>query len=967
VYRSFICSLVFLLFLISDAHSELFKANNYFAQINDVRDVLSGDINGDLYPDLVVVTAHTEGIIIYINDGSNHFKPTQNALNTGEAKDALLEDFDGDGDLDIWAGLLSGEFEDFDALYLNDGEGIFSKSDLDVTQNIFFTGTDELLAGDLDNNGTMDVIRVLRRSNNDNAGIYVFKNTGQANFVETELPISYGLTQLAHFNQDGFLDLWSFNSGLTVYLNDGNGLFNNELKIETNLNLASFDAFPINPILEDIDNDGDVDVQTFSKDFFLPRHLNNGDGTFTSSAVAAYLTSPGTQVGTFLDVDGDQDLDLWYGTDLANNTEISITNDNGEVDLNAETIVIEENQIDQLITDDFDNDGDLDVVSVGVDGINLWEQKVLGQFDRVEQSSIEDGWGLVTSVVLADMNNDDSLDLVTTGKGGVRVATGNGRSGFAALQQQHDEGIFRSHTADLNGDGFSDLAIIKEGGEIDLLFNNQNNGFQVQSLSIDAPSAYKITSGDIDKDGDLDFVVQEYLEDIHVFINQGNNLFIQSQTIFGGFRESQLIDLDQSGDVVLIAQNAFDSFGETTLGVIEYKFINGQFTKARSVEIINMFQKNLVFFDHDGDNDLDILTNKLTSDGYVLVLNNDLEFEASSLDFRGLYPSQAADLNNDELIDLVTDSGDVYLKTDAGYEPLNQDINGGSANPFILGDFDQDSDTDMVLVEADSGLSTLINTTIDRDFTGLWYDPRQTGHGFRIEQIFSHGTAKVLVSWYVYHNGQQMWLTGSGEIINDTSTVQMYITSGPDFGADFGANELNVDLWGTVSMTLTSAHTMILQWDGTSLGYGQSQLHLNRLATIKSVSKELKSINSCHSGSWYNPSTDGQGLAVDVIDLGGVQMVVNWYTYNNGQQYWLTGSGPIVGNKVTLNVVTTNGANFPPDFESSDVNVIPWGEIDFELVDDNHAQLSWRPILEGFSAGELSVQRLSQIDRYICH
>ncbi len=41
--------------------------------------------------------------------------------------------------------------------------------------------------------------------------------------------------------------------------------------------------------------------------------------------------------------------------------------------------------------------------------------------------------------------------------------------------------------------------------------------------------------------------------------------------------------------------------------------------------------------------------------------------------------------------------------------------------------------------------------------------------------------------------------------------------------------------------------------------------------------------------------------------------------------------------------------------------------MDFELNNNHQAKVSWRPRLSEFSAGEMDVERLTLIDRYLCH
>ncbi len=950
--------------------AQVLKRNAYLPQISSARDIQTGDVNGDGLIDLVVTTEHISGIIIYLNAGSNGFQPASQQLNTGVAKDALLADFDNDGDLDIWAGLTSTETEDLDALYINDGQGNFTKNDLDVAHNDFLTGADELLAGDLDNNGSIDVIRVQRSSGREPVGIYLHRNDGQGQFEMIELDIGFNVTRLADYNGDGLLDLWSLGSGLTVYLNNGNGEFNLNSYVTPEVSFGSANTFPYNAMVEDIDQDGDMDIQIFNSQFHLPRYLNNGDGTFRAVPVAVYTANPGKQVGLFFDADGDQDLDIWFASNVDFNSRIAYTNGAGEVDLSGTEVELSENRVDALAQADFDNDGDVDVVSLGATGMHLWQQNAPGDFENISQASLNRKWGEFHSPQVLDMNNDGHQDVLLAGIGGVKVALGNGRNGFADFTQIANDLIYRYTAADLNGDGYGDLILIKRFGQVDVLLNDQENGFDRQPLTIDAPSAYRVEAGDYDQDGDLDFIVQEYLGSIYVMQNNGTQGFEHVQTIEGGFRSADLVDLDNSGQAVIIAQNYFDFFGETTLGVIEYQYDGSKLSKNREVTIEGLHYENLVFFDHDGDGDLDILTNKEVNDDFVLVLNENSQLNLSSLEFPHGLPTLLADINQDGLVDVINDSGALFLKTNDGYESDSNEYDNPATNnrEFTISDVDSDSDLDVVIYDELNGLSTLLNQTVNLDFTGLWFNPAQNGHGIQVEQIFGNGVPKVVVSWYVYHEGQQMWLIGSGDVDGQSATVDMYITSGPEFGSAYDVNDYQGQLWGTVTMELFERNTMNFQWNAINAEFGQGNIDFSRFAEIKPADISAYGINSCHSGSWFNPSQNGHGLMAQVLKTGELSsLIMTWYTYHNGQQYWLTGLGPINGNKATLSIQVTSGADFLPDFDADDVELLQWGEIDFILQDDNNARIVWRPDFADFSNGALDVTRLTQVDRYMCH
>gem|GEM_PF-7065993 len=113
------------------------------------------------------------------------------------------------------------------------------------------------------------------------------------------------------------------------------------------------------------------------------------------------------------------------------------------------------------------------------------------------------------------------------------------------------------------------------------------------------------------------------------------------------------------------------------------------------------------------------------------------------------------------------------------------------------------------------------------------------------------------------------------------------------------------------------------------------------------------------SALWYNPDQNGHGI--NVYMLAENRIIVIWYVYDNeGNQIWLLGVGTNDGTKATLDVTIHDGAMFPPDFDSNDVNTVSWGQFELEFINCNAGLFKWKPRVDnGFIAGEINVIRLT--------
>ena len=118
------------------------------------------------------------------------------------------------------------------------------------------------------------------------------------------------------------------------------------------------------------------------------------------------------------------------------------------------------------------------------------------------------------SILLADLNNDKKLDaVVTCNEGIVAVLAGNGDGTFAAATTYTVPSAAKAVAADLNGDGYPDLAIAMNTGNTTATFAILLNTGTTGAIAFAAPKVYggsygsrQIIVGDLNKDGKLDII-----------------------------------------------------------------------------------------------------------------------------------------------------------------------------------------------------------------------------------------------------------------------------------------------------------------------------------------------------------------------------------------------------------------------------------------------------------------------------
>jgi photosystem II stability/assembly factor-like uncharacterized protein len=264
-------------------------------------------------------------------------------------------------------------------------------------------------------------------------------------------------------------------------------------------------------------------------------------------------------------------------------------------------------------------------------------------------------------------------------------------------------------------------------------------------------------------------------------------------------------------------------------------------------------------------------------------------------------------------------------------------------------------------------LDGLPDLTVSDDVSGLWYNSSQSGHGLQLEVLNLNGTQSLLAAWFVYLDGEPIWLIGLGDVVGNRAEINMEITSNTGFPVnDFNSNEIEHTPWGQLTFEFDSDHTAQLIWSSELPGFNNGSMSIERFTQIAN-NQNNGAINGCHSGSWYDPSQDGHGFMAEVLPAEtGFNMTITWYTYVDGKQLWMVGTAPVNGDTVTFQMLTGSGSSFPTAFNSNDVAFITWGDLTFTLLSDNLARVNWHSELAGFPDGEIEVSRLTQLSGVPC-
>ena len=265
------------------------------------------------------IQAQSPPVFVNVTSTSGLSVPPAQGPLQGFYSGAAWRDFDGDGDMDLFA--VTHGLGDI-TLWVNDGTGVFSPSV--VLPGSGVPRTDHgVAAADFDNDGDQDVIVV----QGGGAPNLLFVNQGAGVFAE-EAALR-GLTDLVNtqcaawgdYDRDGWLDLYlgsmfTPTSGAApriLYRNNGDGTF-------TDVTSAAGVANPGLALAElffDLDRDGWPDI-VYGNDrgetAMPPAGVlhNNGDGTFTEIGPAIGANAQVDCMGvTVADIENDGDWDVY--------------------------------------------------------------------------------------------------------------------------------------------------------------------------------------------------------------------------------------------------------------------------------------------------------------------------------------------------------------------------------------------------------------------------------------------------------------------------------------------------------------------------------------------------------------------------------------------------------------------------------------------------------------------------------
>lgn len=274
-----------------------------------------------------------------------------------------------------------------------------------------------------------------------------------------------------------------------------------------------------------------------------------------------------------------------------------------------------------------------------------------------------------------------------------------------------------------------------------------------------------------------------------------------------------------------------------------------------------------------------------------------------------------------------------------------------------------------------SGVVPAAGVPITSGHAGHWFAPDRSGEGWVLEM---RSADSAWLYWFTYdETGGQRWMTATGQVTDDgeggqrIEFPQLVVTRGARFGADFDPDDVVRELAGSASIEFSSCDEGRFSYEA----FGQAQaFEVRRLARVMGsrcetphgVTGREVADHAGQTGSWYDPSHNGEGLAVHWATP--TQAIVTWYSYDSeGRQYWMLGTGGLDGEgRLAIDDLhATRGARFGAAFDPDEVERFAWGTLDFGLQ-CGAGNARYASVIPAFGEGSFDLQRLTALHEVAC-
>jgi hypothetical protein len=242
-------------------------------------------------------------------------------------------------------------------------------------------------------------------------------------------------------------------------------------------------------------------------------------------------------------------------------------------------------------------------------------------------------------------------------------------------------------------------------------------------------------------------------------------------------------------------------------------------------------------------------------------------------------------------------------------------------------------------------------------YSGNWFNVDRSGEGCQL--TLEQGESVPVLTCYFYDQGEQFWLIGAGEFHGDRFEFnEMIITEGADFGSGFDEDDVIKRPWGRIRMDITDCNRARFEIMPEVPGLLPLTSRMQKIVPGDCNRRAIQQPNRARSGNYFSVGRDGEGLQL-AREATGSAWVLTFYTYLEGKQVWMIGTGALQGNRIEFDeMIITRGGVFGPGFDPDAIERILFGSITVDFDGCNDLQVSIDPVLAEFEPGQRSMTRI---------